>query len=299
MAVVGGGGLSPEDKAELLVILLTDSEEMIRQRAENVILGVPYENFQLALKREDCSPRLFGYCAENLMQKPGIADAMAQNPRCPADLLVRVAHTLNAASVDALLGNLDRLASSPVLAAAVSTNPNLTEEHKRTVNELNADGQVDAAALALAAAEAEPDVQKRQTLIQRLNKMKVVERIKLALTGNREERMTLIRDPNKLVQRAVLQSPKLTDQEVEAFASMTSLNEEILRVIAGNRSFIKNYVIVKKLISNPKVPLDVSLHLLPRLNAPDLKFLTLNKNIPETLRTTAFKMIRMRKVEGK
>jgi hypothetical protein len=96
------------------------------------------------------------------------------------------------------------------------------------------------------------------------------------------------------VQRAVLQSPRLTDQEVEAFASMSSLTDEILRLIANNRNFRKNYTVVRNLINNPKTPIDVSLHMLPILNAIDLKRLTTNKNIPETLRSTANKLHRTR-----
>jgi len=118
--------------------------------------------------------------------------------------------------------------------------------------------------------------------------------VQFAIKGGSEARRTLIRDPNKVVQRAVLQSPRLTDQEVEAFASMSSLTDEILRLIAGNRNFRKNYSVVRNLLNNPKTPLDVSLHMLPMLNAQDLKRLTTNKNVPETLRTTAFKLQRTR-----
>jgi hypothetical protein len=114
------------------------------------------------------------------------------------------------------------------------------------------------------------------------------------MKGGSEARRTLIRDNNKVVQRAVLQSPRLTDQEVEAFASMTSLTDEILRLIAGNRAFRKNYSVVRNLINNPKTPLDVTMHMLPMLNAVDLKRLTTNKNVPETLRTTAIKLQRTR-----
>ena len=112
-------------------------------------------------------------------------------------------------------------------------------------------------------------------------------------------RRTLIRDSKKVVQRAVLQSPRLTDQEVEAFASMANLTDEILRLIAGNRNFRKNYVVVRNLINNPKTPLDVTLHMLPLLNPMDLKKLTMNKNVPETLRTTAVKLQRTRAAEKK
>ena len=101
-------------------------------------------------------------------------------------------------------------------------------------------------------------------------------------------------EANKVVQRAVLQSPRLTDQEVETFAAMSSLTDEVLRLIAGNRTFRKNYVVVRNLINNPKTPLDVTLHMLPILNPQDLKRLTTNKNVPETLRTTASKLQRTR-----
>jgi hypothetical protein len=150
--------------------------------------------------------------------------------------------------------------------------------------------------MAEAAAEAEPDPVKRETLMQRVTHMNVVQRLTLALKGGKPERMLLIKDPNKLVQRCVLQSPRLTDSEVEAFAAMTNLTGEILRAIALTRSFMKNYSIVRNLINNPKTPLDVSLHLFPRLTASDLVKLTANKNVPETLRTSAIKLHRKRKM---
>jgi hypothetical protein len=81
---------------------------------------------------------------------------------------------------------------------------------------------------------------------------------------------------------------------VEAFATMTSLTDEILRLIASNRKFRKNYAVVRNLLNNPKTPLDVSLHMLPMVNVMDLKKLTNNKNVPETLRTTATKLQRTR-----
>jgi hypothetical protein len=300
MAVIAGGGFSPEDRAELLTILAGDPDENIKERAANALLSVPVESFLAAMKRPDASPRVIQYCAENLANKPGMADALAQNTRTPHDLLVKLAPQLSSESVQALLNDLDRLTHSPVLGAALSMNPNLTVDQKRTLEDLQKDDEgIDEEAMREALASIEPDAQKRETLIQRLNKMRVVDRIKLALTGNREERITLIRDPNKLVQRAVLQSPKLTEQEVENFAGMANLNEEILRVIAGNRQFIKNYNVVKRLVNNPKVPLDITLHLMPRLNMTDIKFLTMNKNIPETLRNLAFKLMRERKASSK
>src|SRR5262249_2604256 len=169
----------------------------------------------------------------------------------------------------------------------------ITADQKNILHEMHG-GTADAAMLAEAVAEAEPDVHRRQTLLQQIAKMTVAQRVQFAIKGGSEARRTLIRDTNKVVQRAVLQSPRLTDQEVEAFASMANLTDEILRLIAANRVFRKNYAVVRNLINNPKVPLDVSLHLLPLINAIDLKKLTMNKNVPETLRTTALKLQRQR-----
>jgi hypothetical protein len=295
LAVCTGGGFAPEDRAEMLTILTGDEDDTLRDRAENALLSTPLESILAALKRPEAHARLFQYCADNLLRKPGVADAMALNPGCPGALLVPVAAQLTRESVDTLLGTVERLVDSDLLIAALAANPNITPEQRKMLEVLGEDAGIDAETLAEAAAAAEPDTKRRETLIQRLGKMRVVERIKLALTGNREERATLIRDSNKLVQRAVLQSPKLTDQEVENFASMASLNDEILRLIAANRQFIKNYLIVKRLVNNPKMPLDVSLHLLPRLTPLDMKALTMNKNVPETLRSMAIKLERQRK----
>src|SRR5712692_2819282 len=224
--------------------------------------SLPIESFVEALKREKAIPALFAYAAKHLAGKPGVCDAMVENKNCAAEYLVPVARYLSALSILALM---------ELLGSAM-----------------------DEAALAEAAAEAEPDAVRRQSLLQRLAKMNVSERVQFAIKGGPEARRTLIRDSNKVVQRAVLQSPRLTDQDVEAFAAMSSLTDGILRLIASNRSFRKNYSVVRNLLNNPKTPLDVSLHMLPLINALDLKKLCMNKNIPETLRSTAVKLQRTR-----
>jgi len=216
-----------------------------------------------------------------------------QNKTCGAEYLVAIAAHLGTLGVQALMDNLDRVAESPALIAALQSNTSLTAEHKNLLQELLG-SSIDEGVLADAALDAEPDPVKRQTLLQRLATMSVSQRVQFAVKGGSEARRTLIRDSNKVVQRAVLQSPRLTDQEVEAFATMSSLTDEILRLIANNRNFRKNYVVVRNLLNNSKTPLDVSLHMLPMLNAMDLKKLTTNKNVPETLRTTALKLQKQR-----
>ena len=294
----GGAHLSAADRVEILTVLTGDADEVVAQRAQEAILSQPLEAFVEALKREKAVSALFAYAGKNLADKPGVCDAMVQNKNCSAEHLVPVARHLSSLGVKALLEELDRVSDSPALAAALEHSSSITADQKQQLHELMGSA-IDEAALAEAAAEAEPDLAKRQTLLQRVAKMTVAQRVQFAIKGGSDARRTLIRDSNKVVQRAVLQSPRLTDQEVEAFASMSTLTDEILRLIAGNRNFRKNYAVVRNLVNNPKTPLDVSLHMLPMINAMDLKRLCTNKNIPETLRSTAQKLHRTRQEQKK
>ena len=291
----GGAHLAPPDRAELLAVLAGDADEMVSERAQDAILSQPIESFVEAIRREHVLPALLSYAAKHLADKPGVCDAMVQNKNCPAEYLIPVVRHLSAIGIQSLMEELDRVSESAALASALEHSTSLTVDQKNQLHEIHGPGApMDEAALAEAAAAAEPDAARRQTLLQRLEKMTVAQRVQFAIKGGADARRTLIRDSNKVVQRAVLQSPRLTDQEVEAFASMSSLTDEILRLIANNRNFRKNYTVVRNLINNPKTPIDVSLHMLPILNAIDLKRLTTNKNIPETLRTTANKLHRTR-----
>ena len=294
----GGAHVSAADRAEILAVLALDTDEVVANRAQDALLSQPTESIIEAIARETALPALFAYAAKNLADKSGIGDAMVRNKNCGAEYLVPMVRTLSTESIQMLMEELDRISESSALAAALEHSSSVTAEQKAQLHELRGRA-IDNGALAEAALEAEPDLGKRQTLLQRLATMTVAQRVQFAIKGGSEARRTLIRDTNKVVQRAVLQSPRLTDQEVEAFASMSSLTDEILRLIAKNRNFRKNYVVVRNLMNNPKTPLDVSLHMLPILNPLDLKRLCTNKNIPETLRTTANKLQRQRQENKK
>jgi hypothetical protein len=290
----GGVKLPPPDLAEILTVLALDSDELISTRAQESILALPIENFVEALHRQQALEPLFDFAAKNLAAKPGIADALIKNKNCSAEHLVPLVPHLSALGVQSLMDELERVSDSRELAEALEQSSSITLDQKSQLNELLSDAMPDMEALTEALADAEPDNERRKTLLQQISTMTVSQRVKFAMKGGSEARRTLIRDANKVVQRAVLQSPRLTDQEVESFASMTNLTDEILRMIGKNRNFRKNYNIIRNLLNNGKAPLDCSLGLLPMLNPPDLKKLGMNKNIPETLRATAVKLMRQR-----
>lgn len=289
-----GANLSPADRVEILAVLSHDSDDLISTKAGEGLFNDSPSIFAEALAREHALPQLFAYAGKNLADKAIIAESMIRNKHCSGEYLVPLVPHLSAALVALLMEELDRVSASHALAHAMEHSPHLTADHKNVLQELRSAALLDPTRLAEVAEEAEPDPARRQTLLQQISRMNVSQRVQFAMKGSSEARRALIRDSNKVVQRAVLQSPRLTDQEVEGYATMANLTDEILRLIATNRNFRKNYVVVRNLMNNPKTPLDVTLHMLPMLNAIDLKKLTTNKNVPETLRTTAMKLQKTR-----
>jgi hypothetical protein len=138
--------------------------------------------------------------------------------------------------------------------------------------------------------EAGPVVEKQSTVL-RIAGLTIAQKMALAMKGSREERSVLIRDPNKIVAVSVLSSPKITETEVGAIARMPNVSDEILRIIAHTRAWVKNYDVVLGLTKNAKTPLAISMNLLQRLNDRDLRMLSQDRNIPDVLRITARKKV--------
>jgi hypothetical protein len=135
---------------------------------------------------------------------------------------------------------------------------------------------------------------KRDSSLQKISKLDIRGRIMLAMRGNKEERAILIRDSTKLVSMAVLDSPKISEAEVEKIALQRNVLEAVLRAIPMKRKFAKNYNITRNLVQNPRTPLDLALGLMKNLLVHDLKNLTGNKEISDTIRKVATRMHRQK-----
>lgn len=145
---------------------------------------------------------------------------------------------------------------------------------------------------ALTSASAPPmEEGKRLNLTQRISKMNVSEKIKLATLGNKEARSILMRDPNKLVSLAVIGSPRITDGEVMVLAHSKTTSDDVLRVIYSSREWTRQYPIKLALVKNPKVPLAIAMRFLSTLRDSEVKDLANNKNVPSTVRLNAKKMV--------
>lgn len=136
--------------------------------------------------------------------------------------------------------------------------------------------------------------ERSQTMLQRIQRLSVSEKIQLALKGGKEIRTILLRDPNKEVSLTVLDNPKLTETEVELVAKSRSAQDEALRKISKKKEWMKNYSIIHAMVTNPKTPAGISLPLVSELKTRDLALLGKNKNVTEGIRSTAKKLLKAR-----
>ncbi|HWF86385.1 MAG TPA: hypothetical protein VG222_16105 [Vicinamibacterales bacterium] len=230
------GGLAPRahEQLALLVLLLEDPDQEIREVADATLNSIPVEALQAFLARSDVSI--------------GLREFFGDRGIFPAEI--------PAIEVDEPL---------------IDTSDEPVEQDEDV--------------------ELLPEGADRDSVMQALGKMTFPQRLKAALKGTKEMRSVLIRDPNKMVSSSVLSSPKLTDSEVEAFARMASVSEDVLRTIGANRAWMKSYKIVVALTKNPKCPVALSMNLMSRLNDRDMAMLSVDRNVPEPLRIAARKKI--------
>ena len=134
----------------------------------------------------------------------------------------------------------------------------------------------------------------RISIINRIIKMGMKDRTKLAMKGDREARNILIRDPNRIVAQAVMTNPRITEQEIEKIAGMRTVSEDILRQIAISRQWSRNYQVVHSLAKNPRTPIANVLNILSRLQLRDLAALSKNRNISDAVRRQALRLSQAR-----
>lgn len=139
-----------------------------------------------------------------------------------------------------------------------------------------------------------PEV-RTQSILQKIQKLSVSNKIHLALRGGKEIRSILLRDPSKEVVLTVLENPKLTETEIELISRSRSIPDEVLRKITKKREWMRNYNVVLGLVTNPKTPPGISVVLVNELKTRDLAILEKNKNVVEGVRATAKKILRARK----
>jgi hypothetical protein len=129
------------------------------------------------------------------------------------------------------------------------------------------------------------------SLYNRIQQMSVTEMVRLASMGTKEARNLLIRNPNRSIVQAVLNSPKITDDEIISFAGNKNLSKEVPLIISNKKEYTKNYMVKAALVNNPKTPLPTAIKFLRHLIPKDLRNVSKSKNVPTVLAKTAIKIL--------
>ncbi len=254
------------DRLVLLAMMAEDEDGEVATLAAATIDGLPASAVRDFISRDGVPAELRAWYEARCGEPVSVAVADPIDP--PVDQSPGVAAELPAfADVDAAAG------------------------HPAVIAEGESDDVAEPTDAEVEALVAEPLPEDEEDAHQLLTSLPVPKKLKLATLGRREQRAILIRDPNRLVSTAVLGSPKLTETEIENFSRMQNVSDEVLRIIGTSRVWTKNYAVVSSLVRNPRTPTAISLPLLGRLAERDVKGLTVNRNVPESVRLAARKQL--------
>jgi hypothetical protein len=326
MAAQGALPLKPEDLLELLHVLLDDKEGTIAKTAKGTMAAVPAPELLPILKDKGTPPRILSWALYHREEKE-LREVVLQNISTPDEAIEAHAPSLPEGLAELVVINQVRLLRRTSLLEALESNTHLNNDQKRRLRELRETFRIgeqpaepppphepepappveeapveEVPMEAPAISEDEAVVryltedERRETeklgAVQRLYRLNTAEKVITALKGTREERAILVRDPNRIVSTAVLGSPRMTDAEIESFASMKNVSGDILRQIGNNRDWTRRYGVVSSLVRNPRTPLAISIGMVSRLNPRDLKSIAVDRNVPEVIRKQAQKFVR-------
>lgn len=121
--------------------------------------------------------------------------------------------------------------------------------------------------------------------------MGIAEKIKMALSGDKEWRAILVKDSNKLVSGSVIKNPRITEAEILTLIKSGIQNDEIMRLICANKEWIKSYKMRKALVENNRTPVQNAIRYLGTMNEKDLSSLAKSKNIASVISTMAKRLL--------
>ena len=300
--------LPAEELVRAVASVLAKSDGALLESAEKTFAAFHWDALKGAVLSAGVRPEQLDAIARRT-HDAAVLEPLIRHKSVPDDTLAWLAERVDGPMQDIIVTNQVRLLEAPVIVERLFENPRLSPEIRRRADEfleeffLKKEREMDAELAAQAAApevvtpeapapapqEDEPELSEddKKSLFARVSVMTVVQKIRLAYRGNKEERMFLVQDRNRLVSSAALKSPKTRDADAETIANMKSVSEDVLRGIAFRRDWMRHYGVLRALVRNPRSPIDVTLGLVMKLNAKDMKTLAGDRNVPEAVRATA------------
>ncbi len=136
--------------------------------------------------------------------------------------------------------------------------------------------------------------EERSTIASKVAELSVPAKVELAVKGNREVRRILSRDASSMVARAVVASPKLTEDDVVSYAASSLTHEDVLRFIADSRQWTANRQVVSALVQNPRTPPPSAIRFLKSYHTGELRILSQNRSLSAAVRQEAKRLLAQR-----
>lgn len=300
-------------------LVFTVKNEKLKDKALSLLKKISESTKTNYIEKSKANHRVAYFLVLEALGKKNlkIITKVIQNQALPYEFLLKIAEKGDIAMLDSLLDNQIKLIAYPQIMDFMELNPEITNYIKGKVQEIREFYLKDGVAEEIPLEEVLDDVkeiftegvateeemeegeeelaevpldvveEKALTELQMINKMSVSERMRLALVGNKTQRAILIKDRNKMVMTAVIESPKLSKDEVVLYVRNKSIPGEIIARIANSREWTKNYQIVLGLVKNPKTPVKSALGFIKTLHLRDLQLLLKDRNISPVIRNLA------------
>jgi hypothetical protein len=327
LAANGALPLPPVELATVLFALTHDPDDEVKSRARESLESLP-ESVCDAVLGGETHPAVLSYLAHAFKDHGTRLEKIALNPATDDRTFVFLAALPHKRVVEIVANNQTRLLRCSDIAEALGENPAAGrstidrillflgfEKPAAEVSEDESDALLppaealtdESAAAALRAFlgddasafaaslleehEGELDPEASGNLFALVQKMSIMQKIKLARMGNKEARGLLVRDRNKLVATAAIRSPRITENEVEGLAKTRNVSDEVLRIIATNREWTRNYTVKLGLATNPKCPLPMALKFLNFFHERELRSIMKSKDVPSVVSSHARRLL--------
>jgi len=318
MAARGALPLEPIELATVLFVLSNDPQPEVKETARHSLETLPAHVLDIVLQGLS-HPALLSFLAHVHKENEANCEAIALNNQTEDATIAWLASLPHGRVIDIISQNQQRMLRSEEIVDALGANP-LTgravierilsflgleerettddeddvlaeEEAQAAVLEMLGGDMADIARLLVSERESEGSEDESGNLLSVIQNMSVMQKIKLARVGGKEARSLLIRDRNRIVSRAVLASPKITETEIVTITQNRSTGDEILRVISNNREWTKNYQIKLALTMNPKTPIPQAVKFMNYIQDRDLRKLMKSKDVPSNISAHARRIL--------
>ncbi len=303
--------LTQEEYLEGLVYVL--KIEKFKARACEVLESIPIPIKEKYIEKANANHRVAYYILQEAINNSNlkIIEGVINNLYLPVEFLVEIAKKGTTRMLRMMLENEIKLIVDPEIVEAMEENPKATtsirgkiqnlkdsylneqeteliseDEVMEGVSDLIAVGDVEEAGITKFL-DGDKIRAKALTTLEKINRLSFQERIKLAFTGTKSERMILTRDRNKFIALSLIESPKISEDEVLLIARNRNAPKEVLTKICDNKNWILNYTIMLSLLKNPKIPIKKAPDFIKKLNQRDLFKLTTDRNIHPVVRNLA------------